>query len=253
MYVSKNKLKLLQKRKKNPVETAELRRFDKVLSVPAGLTIRPALETILEMEERQPVELFRFDFSDSAVFLRGEELVAQLKKNFHGYLFGAFAVSPEPSLIDRAYAAGLDLIQIPLTGEDSRQWAALNYARTVFPAWSVIALLPVPSQNQQLLKILLQRGIIPLIDLQQVSPEESDKVLEAAFNQLLHSWQNHRVPLSPLYPLLESTTPLIPPPRPHGIGGLIKRMDDARQRTGLDLRRLLRVRGVADSFESAGL
>lgn len=253
MDFSPEKLKLLRQRISKPAETTELRRFDQVLLVPAGLTIRPALEAILEMEEGQPVVLFRFDFSDPAVFLQGEELVSQLKKNFRGYLFGAFAVPPEPALIDRAYAAGLDLIQIPLTGEDSRQWAALNYARTVFPAWSVIAVLPVSSQRQSLLKTLLQRGIIPLVDLQGVSPEVPDTVLEAAFKELSHSWQNHKASLSPLYPLLELTTPLVPPPKLHGLGGLIKRMDDVRQRTGLDLRRLLRVRGVADSFESAGL
>ena len=253
MDVSPKKLRLLRKRKTYLVATSELRRFDRVVQVPAGLPVCSNLEVILEMEESQPVELFMFDFLDSTAFLQEEELVVQLKKNFRGYLFGGFVVPPEPALIDRAYAAGLDLIQIPLTGGDSRQWAALNYARTIFPAWSVIAVLPVSSQSQPLLKTLLLRGIIPWIDLQEGSSEVSDTVLEAAFQELVHSWQQHKASLSPLYPLLELITPLVPPPRPHGLGGLIKRMDDARQRTGLDLRRLLRVRGVADSFESAEL
>lgn len=253
MHVSQKKLRLLRQRISNPAETAELRCFDRVVQFPAGLPVCDNLEAIMEMEESHPVELFTFDFLDSVAFLQGEELVSQLKKNFHGYLLGAFAVPPEPALIDRAYAAGLDLIQIPLTGEDSRQWSALNYARTVFPAWSVIALVPVSSQSQSLFKALLKRGIVPLIDLQKLSPEVSDTVVEAAYKELLYSWQDHRVSLSPLNPLLELTTPLVPPPRPLGIGGLITRMNDARQRTGLDLRRLLRVRGVADSLDSAGL
>lgn len=117
----------------------------------------------------------------------------------------------------------------------------------------MFAVVPVSSESQPLFKTLQQRGIIPLIDLQEGSPEVSDTVLEAAFRELVHSWQQHKASLSPLYPLLELITPLVPPPRPHGLGGLIKRVDDARQRTGLDLRRLLRVRGVADSFESAEL
>lgn len=253
MKFDQKKLTRLRTQRLNPAVTAELYRQHRSFQVAVDMPVHPALEAILEMEEGQPVELFRFDFSDSAVFLQGEALVSQLKKNFRGYLFGTFAVPPEPTLIDRAYAAGLDLIQIPLTGEDSRQWAALNYARTVFPAWSVIAVLPVSFESQPLLKTLLQRGIIPLIDLQEVSPEVPDTVVEAAFKRLSHSWQNHKASLSPLYPLLELTTPLVPPPRPHGLGGLLKRMDDVRHRTGLDLRRLLRVRGVADSFDSAGL
>lgn len=253
MKFDQDKLTRLREQQLNPAGTAGLYRQKEVLQVAVDVPVRSTLEAVLEMEEGRPVELFRFDFSDSAFFLQGEKLVSQLKKNFCGYLFGAFADPLEPALIDRAYAAGLDLIQLPLTEDDPRQWVALNYARTVFPAWSVIALLPVSSPGQSLLKILLQRGIIPLVDLQDVSPEVPDSVVETAFKRLSHSWQHYNASLSPLYPLLELTTPLVPPPRAHGLGGLLKRIDDVRQRTGLDLRRLLRVRGVADSFDSAGL
>ena len=175
------------------------------------------------------------------------------KKNFRGYLLGRFEFLPPAELIDRAYAAGLDLLELPLSELQSPQWLTLDYARTVFPQWSVLATLPALEQNQALAETLAQRGIVPLFSLEQVPPRLEQTTLADSFKQLQRSWRRHKVALKPLRPLLELTTPLTPPPKPRGVGALLERVDDVRLRTTSDLRRLLRVREVAASFESAGL
>jgi hypothetical protein len=59
--------------------------------------------------------------------------------------------------------------------------------------------------------------------------------------------------LRPWGPLIERTTPLVLPSPRTLVGNLLIRAQNAHLRTGSDLRRLLRVREVEKSFDSAGL
>lgn len=253
MHLDLQKLAQLRQLPPGPAAVGELRRVDQVFLVASELPLQPTLETIYESDCQKPADLFWLRFATLGEFLRGEELVRQLKKNFRGYLLGRFEFLPPTELIDRAYAAGLDLLELPLSAVEPPQWAALDYARTVFPQWSVLATLPALAQNQALAEILAQRGIVPLFSLEQIPARLQQTTLADSFKQLQRSWRRHKVALKPLRPLLELTTPFTPPPKPRGVGALLERVDDVRLRTTSDLRRLLRVREVADSFESAGL
>lgn len=253
MHLDLKKLAQLHNQPPRPAAVGELRRVDQVFLVASELPLRPTLETIFESDCQKPADLFWLRFATLEAFLHGEELVRQLKKNFRGYLLGRFEFLPPVDLIDRAYAVGLDLLELPLIEVEPRHWIALEHARTVFPPWSVLATLPALAPNEALAEALAQRGIVPLFSLEEVPATLPPSALADSFKQLQRSWRRHKVALKPLRPLLELTTPLTSPPRPRGIGALLERVDEARLRTTSDLRRLLRVREVADSFESAGL
>lgn len=231
----------------------DLRRIGQLLLVGAELPVHPTLETIFESDCQKPIDLFWLSFAASETYLQAEDLVRQLKKNFRGSLLGRFETLPDRTLIDRAYAAGLDLLELPMTGINDQQLALLDYARSVFPQWGVIVTLPALVQHEPLFDTLAQRGLAPLIHFTGVAADVPDSHLSRSFKQLLRAWQRYKVNLKPLRPLLELTTPLSFPPQPRGVGALLGRVDDARQRASSDLRRLLRVREVAASFESAGL
>lgn len=253
MQLDQQKLAQLCNQPPRPAAAGELRRVDQIFLVASELPLQSTLETIFESDCQKPADLFWLRFATAEAFLRGEELVRQLKKNFRGYLLGRFEFLPSAELVDRAYAAGLDLLELPLSEVESPQWVALDYARTVFPQWSVLVTLPALAQNLALTETLAQGGIVPLFSLEQVPAGLQQTTLADSFRQLQRSWRRHKVALKPLRPLLELTTPLTPPPKPRGVGALLDRVDDARLRTTSDLRRLLRVREVAASFESAGL
>lgn len=253
MHLDLQKLAQLRIQPPCPAVAGELRRVDQVFLVATDLPVRPTLETIFESDCQKPIDLFWLRFATVAEFLCAEELLRQLKKNFRGYLLGRFEFLPPAELIDRAYAAGLDLLELPLSKVESQQWVSLDYARTVFPQWSVLVTLPALAQNEALVETLAQRGVVPLFSLDGVPACTAKSVLASSFKQLQRSWRQHKVALKPLRPLLALTTPLLPPPKPRGVGALLERVDEARLRTTSDLRRLLRVREVADSFESAGL
>lgn len=253
MELDQQKLSQHRLQPPRPGGANELRRIDQLLLVGPELPLHPTLETIFESDCQKPIDLFWLSFADSETYLRGEDLVRQLKKNFRGYLLGRFETLPERALIDRAYAAGLDLLELPLTTIDDRQLALLDYARSVFPPWGVIATLPALGPTGPWIDALAQRGIIPLLHLSGVAAELPDSQVSRGFQQLLRGWQRYKIKVKPLRPLLEHTTPLRFPPKPRGVGALLGRVDEARLRTSSDLRRLLRVREVAASFESAGL
>lgn len=253
MHLDQQKLAQLCQQPPRPAAAGELRRVDQVFLVASELPVRPTLETIFDSDCQKPADLFWLRFATAEEFLRGEELVRQLKKNFRGYLLGRFEFLPAADLVERAYAAGLDLLELPLTAVESPHWLVLEHARTIFPQWSVLVTLPALAQNEALTETLAQRGIVPLLSLAEIPVKLAQTTLAESFKQLQRSWRRHKVALKPLRPLLELTTPLTPPPKPRGVGALLERVDDARLRTTSDLRRLLRVREVADSFESAGL
>jgi hypothetical protein len=232
----------------------ELRRQDQVFFVAADLPLRPTLETIFASDCQKPADLFLLAFDEEETFLRAEELVRQIKKNFRGFVLGRFRRSPSHALIERAYAAGLDLLEVSLNGGISpERLEALDYACTVFPRWSVIGTLPAASRFGEDVETLADRGIVPLVTLDGLREGFDENTLTPIFKHLIRTWRHHKVPLKPLHPLLSVATPLVPPIRGRGIVALLDKVDDARLRTTSDLRRLLRVREVEASFESAGL
>lgn len=257
MSIDPKKIALLSTLPGRPAASGELRREDQVFFVSADLPVRPTLETVFESDCQKPVDLFRFSFDCSAHFQDAEELVRQFKKNFRGYLLGRFNQAPSPIVTDRAYAAGLDMIEIPLQQQtlaeiSEEQWRALYYARSVFPAWSVTASLSLTS-DPKIAEALLDRGILPLLLLESTFSHIPQERLTERFAHLARAWKKKKVTLKPLLALLELTTPLSTPPRRSGLSGLLDRVEDARLRTVSDLRRQLRVREVEASFESAGL
>lgn len=232
----------------------ELRRQDQVFFVAADLPILPTLETIFDSDCQKPADLFYLAFDDEAAFSRAEELVRQIKKNFRGFVLGRFGTAPSDSLIERAYAAGLDLLEIPLQGGISHErLEALDYARTVFSRWSVTGTLPAHARFQKDVETLAERGIVPLLTLDDLSASAAENTLIPVFKHLVRTWRHHKVALKPLLPLLAVATPLVEPVRRRGIVALLDKVDDARLHAASDLRRLLRVREVEASFESAGL
>lgn len=235
----------------------ELRREDQVLFVSAELPVQLTLETAFESDCQKPLDLFRFSLGEPEGFSGAEELVRQFKKNFTGHIIGRFESMPSPTIIDRAYAAGLDLLEIPLgarTPQDllPEQLKTLDYARSVFPAWAVTLVLDTAA-DPGLAELLLRHGLMPVVLLESDFSGTSTESLVQLFSHLARGWKKHKVSLKPLLPLLDLATPLTPPPKRRGFSGLIERIDDARLRTVSDLRRQLRVREVAASFESAGL
>lgn len=238
----------------------ELRREESVFFLGKGLAGREALETIFDSDNESPVHLFIFSFAEAEDFLHSEELVRGIKKNFKGYVLGKFGSAPAASILDQAYAAGIDLLDLPLppAGAEggNERLHLLDHALTIFPRWSVLSSLPVGEEplaaTLEKIDSLLARGVVPLSTVTGGAVHLSPSDLARLFEHLKRSWRRARAVLKPVRPLLRLATPLATPPK-KGIGGLLERLDDTRLRTASDLRRLLRVREVEQSFESAGL
>ncbi len=253
MHLDLQKLARLRSCPLRPAGPGELRRLDQLFLVAPDLPVRPTLETIFESDCQKPVDLFWLTFRDGDTFLRAEDLVRQLKKNFRGFLLGRFETPPPAPFIDRAYAAGLDLFELRLEQLHGESLVTLNHALGVFPQWGTLATLPAHAAEEKQFDELAARGIVPLLELADTPAEAGEGRLANSYKQLQRAWRRHKVALKPLRPLLDLATPLTSPPRRRGVGALLERVDDVRLRTGSDLRRLLRVREVAASFESAGL
>lgn len=236
----------------------ELRREEGVFWVGSALPPRQTLETIFESDCMAPVALFALSFEHPGDFHAAEELVRLLKKNFSGFILGRFHGAPSPAILDAAYAAGVDLLDIPLAAGglagNEGALASLDHARTVFPRWSAASTLSGKDASEAALRTageLLSRGIVPLAEI-----SGSDRKIEeiaSFFQHLAREWRRAGVSLKPFRPLLRLTTPLVPPPPRRGLGSFIDRVETAGMRTASDMRRLLRVRRVEASFESAGL
>jgi hypothetical protein len=257
MIVDAEKAKILLARPVIPAAADELRRQDNVFFVGGQLPPRQTLETIFESDCQSPAELFVFSFTGAADFHQAELLVRSIKRNFKGFLVGQFSAAPSRQLLEHAYAAGIDFIDIPLMGEREGRLEALRYARTVFPRWSVLSTLHAgdraPGVTIQEIDFLLGENILPLVTINNETGRVTDNEIAAIFNHLGKSWRRKKATVKPLYPLLYLATPFSPPPKKGVVHGLFDKVNDARFRTTSDLRRLLRVREVEESFESAGL
>jgi hypothetical protein len=258
MTINEHNLHTLIARPLLPAAPAELRRDGNVFFVGDALPIKETLETVFESHCLTPAELFHLNFGEPATFPHGEELARQLKKNFHVRLVGRFSYPATADIIERAYAAGVDMIDLPwaIFGED-RRLADLAAAQAVFPRWSVLSSLVAGAEpctaTAQTIDRLLANGIVPLLVVGTESACSPSQQLAGLFTQLAAGWGRHHVPLKPLLPLIELLTPLTPA-KPAGlVRGFFNKLHDRQKLATTDLRRHLRVQNVAASYESAGL
>lgn len=260
MIVEQQKIATLIARPFRSAGGEELRREGGIFLVGCALPPQATLETIFDSDCLAPSELFHFHFDRSDAFSRAEELVRLVKKNFRGYVVGQFGEAPSAQLIDHAYAAGIDFFNIPLrvTGHDrEKRLAALAYARTVFPKWAATVTMHAeeapPAETMREIDTLLAGGILPLLTVTDGAEQSAPAEIGTIFEYLLRAWRRHKATVKPLAPLLYLTTPLVPASRKGLVSGLFDKVYESGLRTSTDLRRLLRVREVEKSFESAGL
>lgn len=251
-----------------PAAATELRREENVFFIGGELPARETLETLFDSYCQAPVDLFHLNFPDLNRFHQGEELARLIKKNFNTHLMGRIDYPAPPYLIERAYAAGVDILDIPLGVFDQgvsierglareERLQALACARTVFPRWSVASTLVAGEESSCStiagIDALLAADVVPLVAVSERAAYYPAGEIGAIFQHLAEGWRRKKVVIKPIMPLLQLTTPLAPP-SPKGIlRGFMDKVHDRRLLAASDLRRSLRVRQIEESFESAGL
>ncbi len=241
-----------------------MRRVNGVFLVGAGLEPQTTLETIFDSDCQAPVELFLFDLPTPDTLGATAELLGLIKKNLRGFVFARLGFAPQRAQLEFAYTQGIDLLDLEIDGAadwDSppvqQRLHALELARDIFPRWAVSATLGWRGAEAPKLMAamdeLARRRILPLLSLDAHCGAVDAEATGALFAHLEQCWRRAGVVLRPLAPLIVLTTPLaVAVPRTL-VGSLLGRAQDARLRAGSDLRRLLRVRRVEESFDSAGL
>lgn len=268
MTIDQDKLRALISRPARPAAATELRREENVFFIGGGLQARETLEALFDSYCQAPAELFHLAFGDIGHFHLGEELARQIKKNFSAHLLGRLDYPAPPFIIERAYAAGVDILDIPLNVFDSglakergigkdELLRSIQYARTVFPKWGVAVTLLVgeepPCSTVSGIDYLLAAGVVPLVGISARAAHYPAAEIGALFEELAARWKKHRVAVKPLQPLLGLTTPLVSVRTKGILRGFMERAYDRQLLATSDLRRSLRVKRVEESFESAGL
>jgi hypothetical protein len=268
VVVDRQKLQQLIHRPLERPGTRDLRREGSVFFIGGELDPQETLETVFDSHCQEPAELMFVTFGGVDTFHRGEEHARLLKKNFHVHLMARFDYPAPLHLLERAYAAGIDLVDIPLTVFDSglskerglrkdERLAALEGARTIFPTWGVASTVSVGEEaccsTVSAVDTLLKAGIVPLPEVSPRAERYPREEIEEVFLHLAEGLKKRKVVTKPILPLLSATTPLSPA-RPGGVlKGFIDRLQDRRLIAASDLRRSLRVKQIEESFESAGL
>lgn len=268
MIVDRHKLQQLIHRPFRRPGPAELRREGGVFFVGGELDPRETLETVFESHCQATAELMCVTFGGIDAFHRGEEIVRLLKKNFHVHIMARFPYAPPGHLLERGYAAGCDLVDVPLTVFDTglanergiakaEILASLAAAREVFPAWGVASTLAVGAEaccsTVSGIDTLLKGGVVPLLELSPRGERYPREEIEAVYRHLAAELRNRRVTTKPYLPLLAVAAPLVSARQGGGIRRVIDRLNDCRLLAASDLRRALRVKRVEESFESSGL
>ncbi|WP_305046535.1 hypothetical protein [Geoalkalibacter sp.] len=263
MRIEASRIAALLSRPALAAQPLELRREGPVFLIGFALPAQPTLETVFDSDCQTPVELLVFDLPDAAALTAATELIALLKKNLRGFVLASLGFRPLRRQLEAAYACGVDLLDIPLdptadwTGAAVReQLDALAQAREIFPRWAVAATLGwavAPYVMQEAVDELLRNHLVPLVSLDARCPSLQGESVAPVYAHLVEGWRRAGVSLRPWMPLIELTTPLLQRAPRTFVGNLLGRARDARLRAGSDLRRLLRVREVEQSFDSAGL
>jgi hypothetical protein len=244
----------------------ELRREKDVFFVGGNLPERETVETLFESHFQSHAALFHLTFGDLDHFSNGEALARMIKKNFNIHLVARLDYPVPPHLLERAYAAGVDILDIPLNPQHAGDPAAtsaaeerlrvIDSARSIFPRWSVVSTLPARAGELAsvagAIDALLARDVVPLVTLagsKKIPSEEASKI----FSHLKIGWRGRKAVIRPLLPLIYLTTPLVPASPKGVLRGFIDSIDDRRLLATSDLRRLLRVKEVEESYASSGL
>ena len=172
MDIDRKKLDDLLRRPLQPATAGELRRCRNVFFVGGELPIDETLETMFESFCMESTELFHLAFGTVDRFPRGEEMARQIKKNFHVRLMGRLDNPVSTGVLERIYAAGVDILDIPLlsfTRAQAGTYDALLSARSIFPRWSVASTLVAGEEpaaaTRNGIDALLKDGIVPLVSL----------------------------------------------------------------------------------------
>jgi hypothetical protein len=269
MKIDHNKLGRLVDRELPPYSPDALKREENVFFVGGNLPERDTLETLFESHFQSHASLFHITFGDVENFHNGEKLARMIKKNFNVHLVGRLDHAAPRQLIERAYAAGVDILDIPLTVSGlsipkERQEAAieervkaLESARAVFPRWSVVSTLVAGDEPAAStiagIDALLAADVLPLVALCGRNSRPSRKEAEKIFSHLHSGWRRKKAAIKPLMPLIQVVTPLVPSAPRGVVRGFIDIIEDKTLLAASDLRRILRVKEVAESFDSAGL
>ncbi len=262
MNIDQNRLNSLAAQPVRPAAAHELWR------VGGELPVNETLETMFESYCTESTELFYLSFGALGTFNRGEDMARQIKKNFNVRLMGRLGYPAPLQVLERAYAAGVDILDIPFTSselslpqgerlENTAVYQALLSARSVFSGWSVASTLPAGEGTPEAIingiDLLLKGGIMPLVALSGDAVAVNAGGIAAIFDHLASGWKRYEVPVKPFLPLISYMTPLIPKKQAGIFRGLIDKLQDRRQLAASDLRRHLRVRQAEDSLDSAGL
>ena len=268
MKIDRNKLRELLARDFSPPSADELRREDSVFFVGGNLPERQTLETLFDSHYQCNAALFHLTFGDLESFHKGETLARMIKKNFNTRLVGRLDFPAPSRLIERAYAAGIDILDIPLTAFDrasatkdghttKERLHAINDARAVFPRWSVVSTLrageePVGSTIEGI-DALLAAAVVPLVTVSGRAAHLAAEDLSRIFAHLQSGWRSSKAVIKPLLPLIYLSTPFVSAVQRNGLRCFIDSIEDRALLATSDLRRILRVKEVEQSFESSGL
>lgn len=238
----------------------ELRREGNVFFVGGDLPPRESLETIFESHCQAAAQLMVVACGASDIPSRSEELIRLLKKNFNVHIMARMDRVPSRPLLERIYAAGADLVEIPSSAPEAGRLElreAYRAAAAVFGPWGAAATLELGGTEagsvERGIDMLLAAGIVPLVELGPGAEQSGREELEAVFRHLADGWENYRVALKPYLPLIAETAPLAATETPGRIRGFVERLRDRRDMAASDLRRHLRVTAATDSLDSAGL
>ncbi|RII28551.1 MAG: hypothetical protein CXR31_01330 [Geobacter sp.] len=268
MIVDEQKLHTIIARPEPLPEPGTLSRAGKVFFVGGNLPVHETLETMFESFSMESTDLFHLSFGTHDDFFRGEEMARQIKKNFNVRLMGKIPYPAPAHTIERAYAAGVDMLDISAADMDSaspderrsvRQdfRDSLAAAVRLLPRWSTASTLVLgaepPATVMNDIDILLNAGVVPLVTLTtSASPYRSGDVA-AVFAHLGSGWERHHATMKPFLPLISLTTPLVLAEKAGRLQSVINRIHDRHLLATSDLRRHLRVVPAKDSLDSAGL
>jgi hypothetical protein len=114
MNIDQKKLDELIKCPLQPAGANELRRCNNVFFVGGELPVEETLETMFESICTESTELFHLSFGAISSFPSSEEMARQIKKNFNVRLMGRLKDPVSAQVLERIYASGVDILDIPL-------------------------------------------------------------------------------------------------------------------------------------------
>lgn len=209
-------------------------------------------------------------------FTRLLPVIQAIKKTFNTFVALRGFPPENRQLLDRLYAAGVDLLNLPLEGfagggnvevpSYSQILDALEYAAGVFSPgalWTELALGGNPGPIKDKIDALAKKNIVPLLKLQapSISTGNEYERVQDVVRHLDRAAQEARLPLKWLYPACRYVSPLDtafflskPKNARLKLTPVYKSPLGRKASEGFAaLRRRLRIKNVSDSYESAGL